>query len=286
MGTVRLDRHGPGPDAPPGAAAVALITLDDPDKRNMLSDEMVEAIVAALDEVEADHSVGAVVVTGSGRAFCAGANLGNLGRAADAARSEDSGEPDGTGSAEPDIQGSQARGMRSIYEAFLRFSRCPLPTLAAVNGAAVGAGMNLALACDVRLAARSSRFDTRFLELGLHPGGGHTWMLQRAVGPQTAAAMVLFGQVLDGVEAAHRGLAWACVEDDQLLSAALGLAARAASAPPALSRRAKRTLGAVSALSEHDHAVDTELRAQLWSLGQPFFSERLAAVQRRISGTR
>ena len=80
--------------------------------------------------------------------------------------------------------------------------RSPLPTVAAVNGPAVGAGMNLALACDVRIAGASARFDTRFLRIGLHPGGGHAWMLDRAVGPQAAAAMVLFGARLDGARAA------------------------------------------------------------------------------------
>ena len=85
-----------------------------------------------------------------------------------------------------------------IYEGFLRIARSPLPTLAAVNGAAVGAGMNLALGCDVRMAAARARFDTRFLQIGLHPGGGHTWMQRRIVGPQAAMAAVVFGQVLDG----------------------------------------------------------------------------------------
>src|SRR4029453_11341326 len=85
-----------------------------------------------------------------------------------------------------------------IYEGFLRVGRSPLPTIAAVNGAAVGAGVNLALACDVILAGESARFDTRFIDLGLHPGGGHTWMLQRRIGSQAAAALVLFGRVLDG----------------------------------------------------------------------------------------
>ncbi|MGH9124901.1 MAG: enoyl-CoA hydratase-related protein, partial [Acidimicrobiales bacterium] len=159
---------------------VALVTLADPGKRNMLSDAMVADLLGVLDEVEGASDLGALVVTGAPPAFCAGANLGNLNRAGEGARREG-----GSG---------QASGLRGIYEAFLRVSRCPLPTVAAVNGAAVGAGMNLSLACDVRVAARSARFDTRFLELGLHPGGGHTWMLQRAVGHQTALAMVLFGQ--------------------------------------------------------------------------------------------
>src|SRR5206468_11560637 len=122
-------------------------------------------------------------------------------------------------------------GMRSIYEGFLPVGRSSLPTIAAVNGAAVGAGMNLALVCDIRLAARRAKFDTRFLQIGLHPGGGHTWMLDRIAGPQTAAAMVLFGEVLDGEAAVNAGLAWRVVDDDALLDTARALAQRAASAP-------------------------------------------------------
>ena len=120
--------------------------------------------------------------------------------------------------------------------------RCPLPTLAAVNGAAVGAGMNLALVCDVRVAARRARFDTRFLQIGIHPGGGHTWMLQRIIGPQAAAATVLFGEVLDGEQAERAGLVWRTVDDDELARIAHGLAARAAEAPRELSIVTKETL--------------------------------------------
>src|SRR5690606_24161884 len=141
------------------------------------------------------ETVGAVVVTGAPPAFCAGANLGNLA------------EADGD-------------SLGRIYEGFLRIARSPLPTLAAVNGAAVGAGMNLALGCDVRLAARRAKFDTRFLQLGIHPGGGHTWMLRRIAGPQTAAATVLFGDVLDGAEAERIGLVHRVVDDGDLLTAA------------------------------------------------------------------
>ena len=115
------------------------------------------------------------------------------------------------------LGGSQrARPAVASTRASSASARSPLPTIAAVNGAAVGAGMNLALACDVRLAGRSARFDTRFLQLGLHPGGGHTWMLQRIAGPQAAAAVVLFGEVLDGEEAERCGLVWRCVDDDAL----------------------------------------------------------------------
>src|SRR5205085_2363854 len=125
--------------------------------------------------------------------------------------------------------------------------------------------MNLALACDVRIAGRSGRFDTRFLRLGLHPGGGHTWMLRRAVGPQAAAAMVLFGQVLEGEAAAAHGLAWRCVEDADLLAEATAFAAGAAGAPRELAIKAKETLQAVAALDEHNDAVAVELTAQRWS---------------------
>jgi enoyl-CoA hydratase len=240
---------------------VATVTLNEPDHRNALSAEMVAEIVGAFDGFEANDEVRAVVVTGAPPAFCAGANLGHLGEAAET-------------------------GLRAIYEGFLRVGRSPLPTIAAVNGAAVGAGMNLALCCDVRVAGASARFDTRFLQLGLHPGGGHTWMLQRIVGPQTAKAMVLFGQVLDGQAAADRGLAWACVPDDQLLATAHELAATAARNPPELVRRTKQTIEAVAGLDSHDDAVDTEIEAQLWSLQQPYFAERLAALQAKISSSR
>jgi enoyl-CoA hydratase len=263
-----------------GQPGVAVVTLNDPERRNALSEGMVAEIVELFDRLEADPAVGAVVVTGAPPAFCAGANLSNLDRSGAAARER-------SGAAAPAESGAdnsgQGRSMRSIYEGFLRVGRSSLPTVAAVNGAAVGAGMNLALVCDIRLAAQRARFDTRFLDLGLHPGGGHTWMLQRIVGPQTAAAMVLFGQVLDGEAAAARGLVWSCVPDESLLDEALAVAAKAASAPPELARRAKDTLRRVAPIDEHDAAVEVELAAQLWSLGQPFFAERLAAIQRRVS---
>jgi enoyl-CoA hydratase len=218
---------------------------------------MVDEIIAAFDAIEADPSVGAAVVTGKGKGFCAGADLSHLG-------------------------GSRRAGLTHVYEGFLRVGRSPLPTIAAVNGAAVGAGMNLALVCDVRLASTSARFDTRFLQLGIHPGGGHTWMLQRAVGPATARAMVLFGEVLSGPEAEKAGLVWRCVDDADLLDTAYELAARAAAAPGELTRRTKATMDDVLAIDDHPAAVARELETQLWSMEQPDFAERLAALQARI----
>jgi enoyl-CoA hydratase len=239
-------------------AGVAVVTLDAAQRRNALNLELVDEIVAAFDALEADEEVGAVVVTGAPPAFCAGADLSHLG-------------------------GSQREGLMRIYEGFLRIGRSPLPTVAAVNGAAVGAGVNLALVCDVIVAGASARFDTRFLQLGLHPGGGHTWMLRRRVGPQAAAAMVLFGEILDGAEAERAGLAWRCVPDDELLATATGLAAIAAAAPRELVREVKRTLTDVALVPTHGEAVERELTSQIWSVNQPAFQERLAAMRRRIS---
>src|SRR5690606_8222967 len=104
-----------------------------------------------------------------------------------------------------------------------------------------GAGMNLALGCDLRIAGASARFDTRFLDLGIHPGGGHTWMFRRIAGQQAAIAAVLFGQTLDAAEAERVGLVWRAVGDDELLSVAVAVASRAAEVPAELARRAKRT---------------------------------------------
>jgi enoyl-CoA hydratase len=237
---------------------VAVLTLDDPERRNALNAALVEDLVAAVDRLEADDGVGAIVVTGAPPAFCAGADLGDLGSA------------------------GRERLLR-IYEGFLRIGRSTLPTVAAVNGAAVGAGMNLALACDLRIAARRATFDTRFLDLGLHPGGGHTWMLRNAVGPSSAAAMVLFGQVLDGAEAERVGLAWRCVDDEALVDEAVAVAARAASGPKELAAEIKTTLGAMAAITTREDAVERELGPQLWSTRQPWFAERLAALRSRVS---
>jgi enoyl-CoA hydratase len=240
------------------ADGVAVLTLNNPSERNTLTQPMVDEIVAAMDRIEVDPGIGAVVVTGAAPAFCAGANLGNLATA--------TGESLGV-----------------IYEGFLRIARSPLPTIAAVNGAAVGAGMNLALGCDVRIAGRSARFDTRFLQIGIHPGGGHTWMLRRAVGPQATMATVVFGEILDGAEAERVGLAWRCVDDDALLEEARRLAVRAASAPRDLLIEVKRTIAAMHDVATHPDAVARELEPQLWSTRQPWFAERLAALQARIS---
>lgn len=244
---------------------VAVVTLVDPQRRNALGTTMVDEIVRTFDRLESEETVGAAVVTGAPPAFCSGADLGDLGRLSDSA-------------AEP---GSVV----SIYEGFLRVLRSPLPTVAAVNGPAVGAGLNLALACDLRLAGERARFDSRFLRLGIHPGGGHTWLLERAVGPQTAAAMVLFGQALDAGQAVEAGLAWAAFPDGELLDAAVELAGRAAATPRGLSARAKATLRRVPWQPDFETAVAFEVAHQTWSFRQPFFAEAARAREADRAGS-
>ena len=249
MSFIRTERDG----------SVAILTLDDHIRRNALSLELCAELSAAMDDIESDPQVGAIVVTGTAPAFCAGADLTQLGD-------------------------SRRDGLLAIYQGFLRVAASTLPTIAAVNGAAVGAGMNLALATDVRLAGRSARFDTRFLDLGIHPGGGHTWMLRRLVGSQAANAMVVFGERLDGNEAERIGLVWRCVPDDDLLAEAVAMAARAAGAPRGRAGRARATISDMASIVDHAAAVDRELVDQLWSMDEPAFAERLAQLQARISG--
>ena len=237
MALIRLDVDDDG---------VAFVVLDDPDRRNAISLPLNDELVRAFDELEA-AGARAVVVTGAGSAFCAGADLGSLGAARDAA------------------------AFSSLYAGFLRVAASPLPTIAAVNGPAVGAGMNLALGCDVILAGRSARFDPRFLQIGLHPGGGHLWRLRRRAGDQAVAAMVLFGDALDGQAAAAAGVAWRCVDDDDLLPEARRLARRAARVPRELLARAQESVAALPGVETADDAVALEITPQVWSAEQGWF---------------
>lgn len=238
---------------------VALITVNDPDRRNAVTFDMSAQLRAAVDAAEANPDVHAVIVTGAGKAFCAGADLTALGEA-----TED--------------------GLRRIYDGFLAVAHCALPTIAAVNGAAVGAGLNLALAADVRIAGPAGLFDARFQKLGIHPGGGATWMLQRAVGPQVARASLLFGMRFDADAAVRHGLVLSVADDP--VAAARELAAGPASAPREVvlatkaSMRATANPGVVD-IDQHRIAVDTELGPQARSIESPEFAQRLAAAKRR-----
>ncbi|RSM75359.1 enoyl-CoA hydratase [Kibdelosporangium aridum] len=239
------------------ADGVAVVTLNVPDRRNALTLPISAALVDVVQTCENDEDVHAIVVTGAPPAFCAGADLTTLGEA-------------------------HEEGLRKIYAGFLAFADCSLPTIAAVNGAAVGAGLNLALACDMRIAGPKARFDARFLQIGIHPGGGMTWMLQRTVDRQTAVAMTLLGSVLDAETAVQKGLAGQLAADP--VAAAVQLAAGAVNAPRELLRITKQTLRATSGNVDHATAVDIEVRAQVASMASAEFGERLDKLRSRITG--
>lgn len=238
---------------------VAVLTVNDPDRRNAVTFEISAALRSAVDAAEADPDVHALIVTGAGKAFCAGADLSALGEA-----TED--------------------GLLKIYDGFLAVANCALPTIAAVNGAAVGAGLNLALAADVRIAGPAAVFDPRFQKLGIHPGGGATWMLQRGVGPQVARASLLFGMRFDADAAVRHGLALQVADDP--VAAARDLASGPAGAPRDVviatkaSMRATANPGFVDT-DQHRIAVDTELGPQAVSIQSPEFQQRLAAARRK-----
>ena len=242
---------------------VALITVNDPNRRNAVTGEMSAQLRAAVEQAEADSDVHAVVVTGAGQAFCAGADLSALGSA-------------GGGAAES--------GLLGLYDGFMAVGNCKLPTIAAVNGAAVGAGLNLALAADVRIAGPAALFDARFQKLGLHPGGGATWMLQRAVGPQVGRAALLFGMRFNAESAVRHGLALTVADDP--VATALELASGPAGAPREVVLATKATMRATASPGsldneQHEFAMRTELGPQANSIRSPEFAARLAAARRR-----
>jgi enoyl-CoA hydratase len=252
---VLLDRVG----------AVATITLNAPERRNVLSAAMVSAMQDAIEQAENHPNVRALVLTGAGSAFCAGAELDTL---------------------EQGAAGNFDR-VKSVYDGFLRVLHSPLPTIAAVNGPAVGAGFNLVLACDIRLAGPKARFDTRFAALRIHPGGGHTWLLTRAVGAQQAMLASLFGEVWDAEQARERGLVAAVHPVDELLDTATALGERLA----AQGRKYVLTSTAVlrqaaNGTSTHEDVLAAETTAQQWSMTQPEFLEGLAAIRASIARSR
>lgn len=236
---------------------VARITLDDPDRRNILSGALVAELAAAFDQLEHAEEVTAVVLTGAGTAFCAGADLADLLAASD----------------------GDLTGVRRVYSAFDRVRRSPLVTIAAVNGPAVGAGLNLALVCDVRVAGASAWFECRFPAIGLHPGGANLLMLHRLVGPQTAAAMALCRRRLDAAQAQATGLVLEATSDQALLASADGLARAASAAPRDLVLLTKRSLHEEQAL-DVDAAIALEEERQLWSLRLPGTAAGLRAATR------
>lgn len=220
---VRLDRP---------EAGVAVLTFHDPDRLNAMTQAMGEALAASVGTLRKEASLRSVVLTGAGRAFSAGGDLGMI-----AGRGEDgAGDPGGV---------ARARNrsfMRSFYDLFLSLRDLPCPTIAAVNGAAIGAGLCVALACDLRLVAREAKLGLNFVRLGIHPGMGATWTLPRLVGPARAAELLYTGRILDGEEAERIGLANRAVARDEVLPTALAWAREIAENGPLAVRGTKQAL--------------------------------------------
>jgi enoyl-CoA hydratase/carnithine racemase len=197
---------------------VALLTLDNPDQRNAMSDEMTSSWVAAVDELAADRSVRAVVVTGEGTAFCSGGNTSWI-------------------ASEPDASVDHLRTrMVAFYRAWLSIRRLEIPTIAAVNGPAIGAGLCLALACDVRYAAAGARLGAPFVKLGMHPGMAATYLLPNVVGEAHARDLLLTGRVVDADEALRLGLVSRVLEPATFLDDVRDTAADVAATAPIASR--------------------------------------------------
>jgi 2-(1,2-epoxy-1,2-dihydrophenyl)acetyl-CoA isomerase len=185
------------------------LSLNRPDRLNALNTEMFHALMAALAEAEADRDCRAILLTGAGRAFCAGQDLADV-----AVKDGDV----------PDLKAVLER-----YNSLVRKLRgLEMPVVCAVNGVAAGAGANLALACDIVLAARSASFIQAFSRIGLIPDCGGTWFLPRLVGAARARALAILAEPLPAERAAEWGLIWQAVDDDKLMDEAHKLAARLA----------------------------------------------------------
>jgi enoyl-CoA hydratase/carnithine racemase len=204
-------------------------TLNRPEERNPISDaDMVRAIVAGVDRVNTDTGIRAVVLTGAGSAFSAGGNVKHMA------------EQRGMFGGAPHVQRDAYRyGIQQIPVAM---DRCEVPVVAAVNGPAVGAGLDLALMCDLRIASESAFFAESFVKLGIIPGDGGAWFLPRVVGAARAAEMALTGDRVDAATALEWGLVSRVVPAEELLPASHALADRVAVNPPHAVRMAKKLL--------------------------------------------
>jgi enoyl-CoA hydratase len=237
---IRLERDG----------GVAVLSLAAPERRNALVPAMVDDILSACAELDDDESVGAVVVRGEGPAFCSGAHRDLLAACA----------------ADPTDAGNYA-ALDHIYRAFTRVGELKMPVVAAVRGHAVGAGVNLVLAADLRIVAETARIATGFLDIGVHPGGGHFTLMNRLAGREATALLSLFGEPINGAEAARIGLASAALPSEEVEPRCLELAHRVAR-KPALARamvRSFRLSSGPPALPWHA-ALEAERASQLWSL--------------------
>jgi enoyl-CoA hydratase len=257
---VRIERDG----------AVALVVLNDPERLNAMTEAMGGALSAAVDALAEDAAVRAVVLTGAGRAFSAGGDLDLLERMA----------RDGNASPGGETRRAHETFMGRFYRLFLRVRALPQPTLAAINGPAIGAGCCVALGCDLRLAAREAKLGLNFNRLGIHPGMAATWTLPRIVGPAHAAELLYTGRILDGAEAERIGLVNRAVDRDALRDDALALARSIAECSPVAVRATKRSL-ARSPDGTLDEQLDQEAREQALCYESADLLEGLAAARER-----
>jgi enoyl-CoA hydratase len=247
-----------------GPVGVVTLTLDNQPRRNALDMEHATQLREAAASLAEDRSVRCVVVTGAGSAFCSGADLGALRERAS--------------------PGAGVLGRRELlgdyYQAFLAVRRLPMPTIAAVNGPAIGAGLNLALCCDLRIAAESARFGATFARLGIHPGGGATYLLTRLCGPARAAELLLVAEPVDSRRALEMGLVNRVVSDAELTTAVSAIAVAIATNAPAAVRATKRALR-VAADADFDATLEVEALAQAASQESEDAGEGWAAFRER-----
>jgi enoyl-CoA hydratase len=255
MSTVLIDRPADG---------VAVLTLNRPEKLNAMDVALVEDLHAALAEVGSDRSCRAIVLTGAGRGFCAGLDLGGYGVAPDG---EGRGAV-GTGFATQQHIAALIPRMRSLHQ----------PVIAAVNGPASGGGLALALASDVRLAASSARFNVAFVRIGLSGCDiGVSWLLPRLIGASRAWELMLTGRVIDSAEADRLGLVTRVVPDGALLDAALETAALIAANSPWGVRMTKEVAWSQLEVGSLQAGIDLENRTQILSSFTEDMREAMAA---------
>ncbi|KQP27976.1 enoyl-CoA hydratase [Aeromicrobium sp. Leaf272] len=245
MSYVLLESDGP----------LRTITLNDPERLNALDWPLLDELRQAVATVAADEEARALLVTGAGRAFCSGANVGNL--FGDRTRPVD----------------ELRDHLMKVYASFLPIRDLTIPTIAAVHGPAVGAGLNIALACDVIVAGPKAGFGPTFTQIGLHPGGGCTWMLTQRIGSANTAAALYAGDVIGADHALRLGIAQELVDDapSRARELALGWCER----NPTLMAHVKESVR-VASTSDLVASLDVEAQFQAESLSSPEF-ERFAA---------
>jgi enoyl-CoA hydratase len=244
------------------ADGVALLVLDDPDRRNAMSEEMTASWGRAIDEIAADPSVRCVVVTGEGTAFCSGGNTGWI-----------ASEPDAT------VDRLRER-MIAFYRAWLAIRRLEVPTIAAVNGPAIGAGLCLALACDLRFAASGAKLGAPFVKLGMHPGMAATYLLPNVVGEAAARDLLLTGRIVEADEAQRLGLVSRVLDRDGFREAAVEVATGVAATAPIPSRLTKVAL-ADGGHATFEAALQWEALAQPVTLATADLQEGIRAAQEK-----